>query len=130
MKPGTRIVSNTFDMGEWLADESLARMPGCESFCTAYRWTVPARAQGTWRLGAGELLLNQTFQMLEGVLRTGGLSEPLADARLDGTQVRFTVGADRYVGEIRGDRMEGTVNDGTPWEAARVSTALAAVKPR
>jgi SAM-dependent methyltransferase len=120
MKPGTRIVSNTFDMGEWQADESLTRMPDCESFCTAYRWTVPARAQGSWRLGAGELALDQSYQMLEGALRTGGRSEPLADARLDGTQIRFTLDGDRYVGEIRGDRMTGTVNDGASWEAVRV----------
>jgi SAM-dependent methyltransferase len=120
MKPGTRIVSNTFDMGDWQADESVTRTPDCESFCTAYRWTVPARAQGVWRLGEGELSLDQSFQRLEGVLRTGGQSQTLGDARLDGAQIRFTVGGDRYLGELRGDRMTGKVNDARSWEAVRV----------
>jgi hypothetical protein len=119
MKPGTRIVSNTFDMGDWPPDASVTRTPDCESFCTAYRWTVPARAQGVWRLGTGELSLSQSFQWLEGTLRTGRDSQPLADARLDGAQIRFTVGMDRYVGTVRGDRMTGTVNSGRAWQAVR-----------
>lgn len=119
MKPGTRVVSNTFDMEDWQPDESASRLPGCESFCTAYRWTVPARAQGLWRLGDAELSLTQSFQRLEGILRTGGNSQPLADARLDGVQVRFTVGTDRYIGEVQGDTMNGTVNDGRSWQATR-----------
>ena len=120
MRPGTRIVSNTFDMGEWRADSSVTGTPDCVSFCTAYQWTVPAQAQGAWRLGAAELSLDQSFQMLDGSLRTGLDSRPIADARLDGAQIRFSVGGDRYVGEVRGDRMTGRMNDGTPWEAVRI----------
>jgi len=117
MKPGTRVVSNTFDMGEWQPDETATRTSDCESYCTAYRWTVPARAEGVWRLGEAELSLTQSFQMLDGVLRTGGRRQPIADARLDGAQIRFTVGEDLYVGEVQGDRMTGTVNGSTAWQA-------------
>jgi len=120
MKPGTRIVSNTFDMGEWQPDESASRTPDCESFCTAYRWTVPARAEGVWRLGKAELSLKQSFQLLQGVLRTGGESQPLAEGRLDGVQVQFNIGEHRYVGEVRGDTMTGKVNDGPSWVATRI----------
>ena len=120
MRPGTRIVSNTFDMGEWRADSSVTRTPDCVNFCTAYQWTVPAQAQGAWRLGAGELSLDQSFQRLDGFLRTGTDSQPLADARLDGMQIRTSVGANRYVGEVRGDRMTGRINDGAPREAIRI----------
>jgi len=120
MKPGTRIVSNTFDMGEWQADETATRQADCASFCTAYRWTVPARAGGVWRLGNDELSLTQTFQALDGSLRTGGNSRPLSDARLDGVQIQFTVGEDRYIGEVQGNRIRGKVIDGPSWQATRV----------
>ena len=45
LKPGTRIVSNTFDMGDWKPDET-ARLPGCNSWCTAHLWIVPAKVGG------------------------------------------------------------------------------------
>src|SRR5688572_3565605 len=50
MKPGTRVVSNSFTMGEWTADETIASPPDCKSFCTAYFWIVPAKVDGQWRL--------------------------------------------------------------------------------
>jgi hypothetical protein len=120
MKPGTRIVSNTFDMGEWQPDETVSRTPDCLSFCTAYRWTVPAQVAGTWRLADGELALTQAFQVLGGTLAQRGTRQPLADARLDGARIRFTAGERRYVGEVDGDTMRGTADDGQPWQASRV----------
>ena len=51
LKPGTRIVSNTFDMGDWKPDED-ATIPGCNSWCTAHLWIVPAKVDGTWTLAA------------------------------------------------------------------------------
>src|SRR5438477_9690694 len=56
LKPGTRIVSNTFDMGEWKPDET-ATLPGCNSWCTAHLWIVPAKTEGTWKLPQGELTI-------------------------------------------------------------------------
>jgi len=46
LKPGTRIVSNTFDMADWKPDEN-ATLPGCNSWCTAHLWIVPAKVDGT-----------------------------------------------------------------------------------
>jgi len=74
LKPGTRIVSNTFTMDEWTPDdtETLYADSGCESWCTALLWIVPARVAGNYSLPQGELVLKQEFQMLSGMLRTGG----------------------------------------------------------
>jgi len=54
LKPGTRIASNTFDMGDWKPDET-ASLPGCNSWCTAHLWIVPAKVEGRWTLPQGEL---------------------------------------------------------------------------
>ena len=56
LKPGTRIVSNTFTMGEWKDDETATvdESAGCSYYCTAHLWIVPAKAGGTWRLAQGE----------------------------------------------------------------------------
>src|SRR5499433_4112472 len=72
LKPGTRIVSNTFDMGEWKPDET-AKVSGCESWCTAHLWIVPAKVSGTWKLPQGELSFKQTFQMISGTLKNGNV---------------------------------------------------------
>ncbi len=61
LKPGTRIVSNTFTMDDWKADDTVT-VSGCTSWCTAYLWIVPAKAEGTWQLAQGELTLTQEFQ--------------------------------------------------------------------
>src|ERR1700758_1368709 len=53
LKPGTRIVSNTFDMEEWKPDETIEAEKGCTSWCTAYLWIVPAKVEGTWQLSQG-----------------------------------------------------------------------------
>src|SRR6185436_2741640 len=54
MKPGTRIVSNTFTMGDWTPDAS-ERVPDCPNYCNALFWIVPAKVDGAWKLGQGEL---------------------------------------------------------------------------
>src|SRR3972149_5224331 len=69
LKPGTRIVSNYFTMGEWKAEETFTidKKDGCNStYCTAYFWIVPAKVEGTWILPQGELTIKQTFQMISG----------------------------------------------------------------
>src|SRR5262249_17861920 len=62
MKPGTRVVSNTFDMGDWKPDAT-AESPGqCQAYCRALVWIVPAQVEGRWRLGESDLTLSQTYQ--------------------------------------------------------------------
>src|SRR4029078_11990491 len=57
MKPGTRVVSNSFTMGDWHADqtENVSDKQGCTAYCTAYLWIVPAKAEGRWKTPEGEL---------------------------------------------------------------------------
>ena len=116
LKPGTRIVSNTFDMGEWKPDES-ATIPGCNSWCTAHLWIVPAKVEGNWKLPKGELALKQSFQMISGTLTNGNVVAPI-DGKLNGERISFTAGNASYTGRVNGDSMEGTVG-GAKWSAGR-----------
>ena len=107
MKPGTRIVANTFAIGEWQPDESAAIEP-CERWCTALLWVVPARVGGTWLTPKGDLTLTQKFQFVSGTLG----KDPIADGRLRGDQLSFTVSATTYTGRVLGNqmRMRATVD--------------------
>ncbi len=118
LKPGTRIVSNSFDMEDWKADET-ASASGCDNWCTALLWIVPAKVQGTWKLPQGELTLKQTFQMITGTLKSGKVSAPITNGRLSGEQISFTAGEARYTGRVSGNVMEGTINSGGSWKATR-----------
>jgi hypothetical protein len=116
LQPGTRVVSNTFDMGEWKPDES-ATIPGCNSWCTAHLWIVPAKAAGIWTLPDGELTLKQNFQMISGTLKSAKGTIPV-EGRLNGAQVSFTAGGMSYSGHVNGDIIEG--RPGTmQWNAKR-----------
>jgi precorrin-6B methylase 2 len=108
LKPGTRIVSNTFTMGEWAADETatLGSDAGCNaSWCTALLWIVPARVAGTHKLPQGELTLGQEFQMLSGTLSTNGKTLTL-EGKVHGDEVVFTAGGREYRGKMNGKRLE------------------------
>ena len=118
LKPGTRIVSNTFDMGEWKPDET-ATLPGCNSWCTAHLWIVPAKVNGTWKLPQGELSLQQTFQMVTGTLKNGSATTPI-NGKLNGDQISFTAGNASYTGHVSGNSIEGTVGGGK-WNATRTA---------
>jgi precorrin-6B methylase 2 len=120
LKPGTRIVSNSFDMEDWKADET-ATASGCDHWCTAHLWIVPAKVGGTWKLSQGELNLKQTFQMISGTLRNGNVTTPIS-GKLNGDQISFTAGAAQYTGRVNGNAIEGTVKGGSDgkWSATRV----------
>lgn len=118
MKPGTRVVSNSFTMGDWEPDET-GEAQGCASYCTAYKWTVPAKVEGRWKTRDGELELTQQYQYVEGTLRRGDTSLPLTDGKLDGTKLRFRAGQDEYVVELSGRQLRGTANGQAGWSAER-----------
>jgi SAM-dependent methyltransferase len=88
LNPGTRVVSNSFNMGEWTADETAEAREGCTSYCKAYFWIVPARVEGSWRLPQGELRLDQTFQTVSGTLRTKSGTAKVANGKLRGDRSR------------------------------------------
>jgi len=108
LKPGTRIVSNSFTMGDWQTDQTvtLTQDTGCSaSWCTAHLWIVPARAAGTHRIPQGELTLKQEFQMLTGTLRAEGKTFAL-EGRVRGEDVTFNAGGRKYIGRMNGKRLE------------------------
>jgi hypothetical protein len=126
LKPGTRIVSNSFTMGDWTADQTITVgvEEGCDnSFCEAYLWIVPAKVGGTWQLPQGELVIEQSYQMITGTLKSGNESTPITNGKLNGDQISFTVGDAQYKGRVNGNAMGGTIIAGGKtgdWNAARV----------
>jgi methyltransferase family protein len=119
LKPGTRIVSNSFTMGDWTADDTVVAKEGCVSYCTAYLWIVPAKVEGSWSLGDGDLTLKQTYQMISGSLRRGADTVQIANGKLNGNQITFNAGGSVYTGRVSGNAMEGTISSGGNWKASR-----------
>ncbi len=122
LKPGARIVGNTFGFQDWNPDEQETITTDCSSWCTALLWIVPAKVEGTWQSPQGELTLKQQFQMLSGTLTAGGRSGPIAGGRLRGDQISFTVAGAEYSGRVNGDTIEGTVKSRSrsdTWRATR-----------
>ena len=122
MKPGTRVVSDSFDMGDWVPDETATVQDGCSTYCTALLWIVPAKVAGKWQLGGGELALTQQFQVLSGTLTLNGNKTQIADAKMTGDQIAFTAGGTVYTGRLTGNVIKGTADSGgstLPWTATR-----------
>lgn len=125
LKPGTRIVSNSFTMGEWKEDESFAvnDKENCGFYSTALLWIVPAKVEGTWTLPQGQLTLDQSFQMVSGTLKSGANNTPVT-GKLNGEEITFTAGKAKYTGRVSGNTMQGTIESGgkkTSWTASRGS---------
>jgi len=127
MRPGTRVVSHSFTMEDWEADE-ISSMDGRR----AYFWLVPANVNGGWTLESGsekaELAFEQRFQKIDGTVGLGQTQGGLRDARLRGFNISFTYvdgnGVKRdYAGRVTGGRMEGSyrADNGTEgrWTATK-----------
>ena len=118
LKPGTRIVANTFGIEGWTPDETKTFEDGCTSWCSIMLWIVPAKVAGTWKMSDGQLTLTQDFQMLSGTLGTS----PLKEGRMRGDQITFVVDGAEYTGKVAGDTIVGTVKTGNgerKWTATR-----------
>jgi Methyltransferase domain len=109
MKPGTRVVSNTFTMEDWQPDQSETISGDCVSWCTAHLWIVPAQVEGTWMLGNQPLTLTQKFQNL-----TGKLGSTDVTGKLHGDEITLTAGSMKYTGKVEGGSMKGS-----NWTATR-----------
>ena len=142
-RPGTRIVTNLWDLGSWLPDEEDLELQ------RVAMWIVPARVAGYWswelplagRRVAYATIKEQRFQVVEGVVRAGNRRELLHDVKLRGEDISFTlmmtledVGFVRHVfrGKVRGDAIVGTVGVSLPphektlelpWRATRTETS-------
>jgi SAM-dependent methyltransferase len=123
MKPGTRVVSNTFTMGDWEPDDRTEAPPAnCSSYCKALFWIVPAKVGGTWRSGADELTLEQKYQVVSGTMRSGNIVQPITNGRLRGEEITFTAGDRKFTGRVNGNVIEGTSGSGDKsqtWRATR-----------
>jgi SAM-dependent methyltransferase len=121
LKPGSRIVANGFGIDGWEADKTERIEGDCGSWCTALLYIVPAQVAGTWRLPQGELALEQKFQTFTGTLSSGGKKVPVSNGRLNGEQITFTAAGVTYVGQVKGDTMQGRMKGTSsgPWSASR-----------
>ena len=115
LAPGTRVVSNTFRMGDWEPDAEETVTENCSSYCTALLWIVPAKVQGKWDVDGQTLHLEQHYQKLSGKLG----SVPISDARLNGAEIAFTVDGVRYTGVVNGKTMSGKAAGRGSWSARR-----------
>jgi precorrin-6B methylase 2 len=115
MKPGTRVVSNSFNMEDWEADETASVEQDCTNYCTAYLWIVPAKVGGTWATPRGDLTLTQEYQKVSGTLG----ATPIADGRLRGTELTFKAGGATYTGQVNGTSIHGTSTSGGTWTATK-----------
>jgi hypothetical protein len=120
LKPGTRIVSNSFDMGDWTSDQTIQAGEGCTSWCRAHLWYVPAKVAGTWKLpDGGELTLDQKYQMISGRLHIGNSNFTISSGRVIGDTITFTAGTQHYTGRVNGNAIEGIAQTSTGWRATR-----------
>lgn len=142
-RPGTRILTSTWDLGSWAYDEVDSGNP------TIYKWIVPASVEGywSWKLPiAGHQITyssvkEQRFQEVEGAVRAGKYRELLQDIKLRGEDISFALAITldglghtrhEFRGKIRGDQIEGratvTLENHQklelPWHAERTTTSL------
>lgn len=116
LKPGTRVVSHAFSMGDWEPDRS-----DIVEGARIYLWVVPAKIAGSWVIEReGERFhvdLEQRFQEISGTTE----HQERLRGRLQGTELRFEVDGQLYVGQVEGDRIEPISAEGavTGWRARR-----------
>jgi hypothetical protein len=110
LKPGTRVVSNSFNMEDWEADQTETIGDDCTSWCTALLWIVPAKVEGSWQMPQGELKITQQFQNFSGTLGSQAISE----GKLRGDEISFKAGTTTYTGKVEGNTIRGN-----GWTATR-----------
>ena len=121
LRPGTRVVSHDFTMGDWKAD-----LTETDNWRIHF-WIVPARVEGKWQVRDGNrafnLTINQTYQQFQGMASADGRTAPLRNTRLRAANIEFTVDLDGQAATLRGivngDRMQGRSSAGTEWIATR-----------
>jgi precorrin-6B methylase 2 len=122
LKPGTRVVSNTFTMAEWEPDYEVTTQDNWNSWNTALLWIIPAKVGGEWKLGEDILTINQQFQMISGKLVRGAKNSIIKDGRLRGDEITFKIDDRIYTGRVSGNKMEGIISDSSgekKWTATR-----------
>jgi SAM-dependent methyltransferase len=137
LRPGSRVVSNSFDMGTWGADSTISPPAPSGFQRVAYFWVIPADVGGIWRVRASgqgvprSLEFEQTYQRLNGTGNVRGRTLPLSEVRITGERLAFTIGNAgelSFEGVVHGDRIAGTFTDagGTAheWSAERTKRGV------
>jgi hypothetical protein len=125
LKPGTRVVSHEFHMGDWRPEQiEVVRDPDDVERCL-YLWIIPASVEGywTWKLpifGEEEsffLEIEQHFQDINGEARNQGMYWRIFNAGVQGDQMKFSMISEAddciirhdYQGRVKGNTIIGTV---------------------
>lgn len=137
LRPGTRIVANHFDLGDWRPDDYVAL-----GSRYVYRWIVPAWVSGRWRCvidepaGRRRMMLNleRRYQSVVGTARVGREALRIQDGRLVGREIRLRL-ADgwHFEGIVDGDVLRGTCRQGATacaWGGVREHLTGAAAASR
>jgi hypothetical protein len=122
LRPGTRIITNSFSMQDWPYDEMEEIDDQTISWNTAFMWIVPAKVEGLWKFKDGEMYLTQNYQMLQGNMKTGEESYPIKDGKLRGSIITFTCNGVNYECTVNGSEMKGTAEKegkSAVWEAVK-----------
>ena len=123
LKPGTRVVSNTFAMGDWIPDKEMITEENPNGWNTAYLWIVPAKANGEWKIGNDILTLKQSYQAVHGWLTSHGITFPVSEGKVNGSSITFMIDKNLYSGQVNGEKMIGTrTSEGniSDWEAKKM----------
>ena len=106
LRPGTRVVLNTFGIGGWTPEETVT-LDNCSSWCTVMLNIVPAKVAGAWKTPQGDLTLQQEFQMLTGTLVRPSGEKLEVKGRLRGSDITLSAANSEFVGKVDGNRIEG-----------------------
>jgi len=124
LRPGTRLVSNSFDMQDWQPDARSTVGGTCTVHCQALLWIVPAKFGGSWKMADGGVRIEQDFQMVRGELTRGDLTLSISNGRIVGDRISFRAGAWEYAGRLNDGVIEGEVEGlrgSQPWRAERAA---------
>jgi hypothetical protein len=121
LRPGTRVVSHDFTMGDWKSDLTET------TNWRIHMWIVPARVAGKWQVRTGDrsfdVTIEQTYQEFRGTASVDGRTQMLRNTRLRAATVEFTLDLDGQAATLRGvvkaDRMLGRSAGGSEWSATR-----------
>ena len=121
LRPGTRIVVNTFGIDGWEAAHTESATGDCGAWCSVILYIVPAKVAGKWNLAQGTLTLEQKVQLITGTLTQGAVTKNIELGRVTGEQIVFYVDGVEYNGRLNGDTISGSVKSNVPgtWTATR-----------
>lgn len=119
MRPGARVVSHDFNMGDWRPDQTQR-----VGTATVNLWIVPARIHGRWTMNVGgqraTLIVNQRYQQFTGAVTVNDQSTRIEQGRINANSIRFIVRANGvrriFEGQVNGDSMGGG-----NWRATRLA---------